>query len=85
MVELELGGGDAFVFDTDVAAGTYKELEISIDKLEVGNPNEQALTEEYPSLADASVLVLVVLIEYAEDRGSAWVGSSQGQARSLQM
>ena len=40
-----------------VPDGTYKELEVSIDKLEVGNPAEDPLIAQYPELSDASVLV----------------------------
>jgi hypothetical protein len=41
----------------DVAAGTYKEVEVSIDKLEVGKPEEEALLDEHPMLADASFAI----------------------------
>ena len=58
VIPLDLSGGKVLAFDTDVPAGTYKELEISIDKLEVGKQSEQALIDEFPSLADASVLVM---------------------------
>jgi hypothetical protein len=57
VVPLDLSGDAILVFDTDVPAGTYKELELSIDKLEVGNPAEDPLITQYPLLADASVLV----------------------------
>ena len=57
VVPLDLTGTPVLVFDTDVTPGTYKELELSVDKLEVGNPAEDPLIEDYPLLADASVLV----------------------------
>ncbi len=57
VVPLDLTGDPILVFDTDVPAGTYKELEVSIDKLEVGNPAEEPLIVAYPALADASVLI----------------------------
>jgi len=57
VLPLDLGGGPTLAFDAEVPAGTYKELEISIDKLEVGHPGEQLLIDAWPALADASVLV----------------------------
>ena len=57
VISLDLEGQPTLAFDTDIPPGTYKELEVSIDKLEVGHPDEQALIDLRPSLADASVLV----------------------------
>ena len=57
VIPLDLAGQPTLAFDTDIPPGIYKELEVSIDKLEVGHPEEQALIDLRPSLADASVLV----------------------------
>ncbi len=57
VVPLDLAGEPTLAFDTDVPSGIYKELEVSIDKLEIGHPEEQALIDLWPRLADASVLV----------------------------
>jgi len=57
VVPLDLAGEPVLVFDTGVPAGTYKELEVSVDKLEAGNPAEESLIAAWPELADASVLV----------------------------
>ena len=57
VIPLDLAGQPTLVFDTDVTAGIYKELEVSIDKLEVGHPDEEELIDDWPLLADASVLV----------------------------
>jgi hypothetical protein len=57
VIPLDLTGGPVLAFDTDVPPGVYKELEVSVDKLEVGNPDEDPLIAEWPDLADASVLV----------------------------
>jgi len=57
VVPLDLTGQPTLAFDRNVPPGTYKELEISIDKLEVGHPEEQALIDLRTSLADVSVLV----------------------------
>ena len=61
VIELNLTGEPTLAFDTDVTAGYYKELEVSIDKLEVGHPDEQALIDEWLMLEDASVFVEGVL------------------------
>lgn len=61
VIDLQLSGSPTLAYDVDVPPGTYKELEISIDKLEVGNPDEDPLVEEHPDLADASILVRGVL------------------------
>ena len=57
VIPLDLAGEPTLAFDTDIPPGIYKELEVSIDKLEIGHPEEQALIDLWPSLADASVLV----------------------------
>ncbi len=57
VIPLDLTGTPTLAFDTDVPPGIYKELEVSIDKLEIGNPAEQPLIDMWPMLADASVLV----------------------------
>jgi hypothetical protein len=57
VVPLDLAGTPTLAFDTDVPPGVYKELEVSVDKLEVGNPAEGPLITDWPDLADASVLV----------------------------
>jgi hypothetical protein len=57
VIPLDFTGDPVLAFDIDVPAGIYKELEVSIDKLEVGNPAEDPLIAQYPQLADASVLV----------------------------
>lgn len=57
VLRLDLDGDPTLAFDTDVPPGTYKELEVSIDKLEIGHPREQLLINAWPALADASVLV----------------------------
>jgi hypothetical protein len=41
----------------DIPAGTYKEIEISIDKLEPGKPSESGLLADHPDLADASIII----------------------------
>ncbi len=57
VIPLDFTGTPTLAFDTDVPPGLYKELEVSIDKLEVGNLSEEPLIAQYPQLADASVLV----------------------------
>jgi hypothetical protein len=47
----------------DVPFGTYKEIEISIDKLEPGNPAEESLIAEHRALADASVAITGRVVE----------------------
>ena len=58
-IVVELGAGDEAVLAVaaDVPPGTYKELELAIDKLERGHPIEQSLIQTYPGLDDASLLV----------------------------
>jgi len=62
VIPLDLAGNPTLAFDADVPPGTYKELEISIDKLEVGHPTEQVLIELWPTMADASVEAEGVLL-----------------------
>jgi hypothetical protein len=57
VVPLALNGSGVLAVDADPPAGAYKELEISVDKLEVGHPAEQALIESFPGLREASILV----------------------------
>ena len=57
VIPLDLTGDPVLAFDTDVPAGVYKELEVSVDKLEVGNPAEEPLITAWPGLAHPSVLV----------------------------
>lgn len=68
VIPLDLTGAPTLAFDTDVPPGIYKELEVSIDKLEIGNPAEQPLIDMWPMLADASVLVQGTV---TRDRGSS--------------
>jgi hypothetical protein len=56
VISLDFTGTPTLALDVDVPPGTYKELELSIDKLEVGNPSEDILIDQWPELADASVL-----------------------------
>lgn len=57
VVELDLAGGPTAAATYDVFPGTYKEVEVSIDKLEPGNPAEDPLISLNPELSDASVVV----------------------------
>lgn len=57
VIELDLSGEAVTAVVVDPPAGTYKEVEISVDKLEPGNPAEQPLIDAHPELADASVVV----------------------------
>lgn len=57
VIPLALNGTAFLAYDVDVTPGIYKEFELSIDKLEIGNPAEDPLIAQYPGLADASVLV----------------------------
>lgn len=57
VIELDLTGDAVTAVVVDPPAGTYKEVEISVDKLEPGNPAEQPMIDEHPELADASVVV----------------------------
>jgi hypothetical protein len=58
VIPLDFTGTPTLAFDTDVTPGIYKEVEVSVDKLEIGNPAEEPLIELWPRLADASVLVV---------------------------
>jgi len=51
VVPLDLGGQPSLAIDAAVPAGIYKELEISIDKLEIGHPKEQLLIDAWPAAA----------------------------------
>lgn len=57
VIPLELNGAGELAVDADPPAGTYKELEISVDKLEVGHPAEQDLIQSFPGLSNASILI----------------------------
>ncbi len=57
VIPLALNGTAVLAYDVDVVPGIYKEFELSVDKLEIGNPAEDPLIAQYPGLADASVLV----------------------------
>jgi hypothetical protein len=58
VVEVALGGEPVTAHTViDVPVGTYKEIEISIDKLEPGNPAEEPLLATYSGLADASIAI----------------------------
>ena len=56
IVELDLAGEPTAAASYDVDPGTYKEIEVSIDKLEVGNPAEDPLITQHPELSNASVV-----------------------------
>ena len=51
------GGVASALVMLDAPAGTYKEIEVSIDKLEPGKPSEAALIAEHPDLAEASIAI----------------------------
>ncbi|HZA49897.1 MAG TPA: hypothetical protein VE549_04100, partial [Myxococcaceae bacterium] len=64
VVEATMTGGLATANVTlDAPAGIYKEIEVSIDKLELGKPEEEALITAYPQLADASIAVEGQVVE----------------------
>ncbi len=56
VVETNLQGEPTFAVEYDVPEGSYKEVEIWIDKLEEGNPTEEPLIGLYPELSNASVV-----------------------------
>lgn len=62
VVELDLEGGPVAAAGYDVDPGTYKEVEVSIDKLEEGNPAEEPLIDEHPELRNASVVAEGVVV-----------------------
>lgn len=57
VVSLTPGGGPAELLDLNIPSGEYKELELAFDKLERGNPREEPLIQQYPALADRSILI----------------------------
>jgi hypothetical protein len=57
VIELDSDDDPVLALAADVPLGTYKELELAIDKLERGHPTEQGLINAFPGLDDASVLV----------------------------
>jgi hypothetical protein len=57
VIELGTGGDPVLAMAADVPVGSYKEIELAIDKLERGHPTEQALINAFPRLDDASVLI----------------------------
>lgn len=58
VIEIDLSGEPVTAYTLiDVPAGTYKEIEISIDKLESGHPAEEPFIARYPDLADASIAI----------------------------
>lgn len=57
VIELDLTGGAVTAVVVNPPAGIYKEVEVSVDKLELGHPDEQPLIDAHPELADASVVV----------------------------
>ena len=64
VVEAALSGGQATVPVTlGAPAGTYKEVEVSIDKLEPGKESEAAALLAHPGLAEASIAIRVSVLE----------------------
>jgi len=58
VIEVDLSGEPVTAYTViDVPVGTYKEVEISIDKLEPGNSAEEPLIAQAPDLADASIAI----------------------------
>ncbi len=57
VIPLDLTGQTSLAYDAEVPPGTYKELEVSVDKLEAGNPEEAPLIAGYPDLEEVSVRV----------------------------
>jgi hypothetical protein len=57
VIELASGVDPVLALAADVPGGTYKEIELAIDKLERGHSSEQALINTFPRLDDASVLI----------------------------
>jgi hypothetical protein len=64
VIEVDLSGEPVTAHTViDVPVGTYKEVEISIDKLEPGNPAEEPLIAQSPSLAEASIAITGRVVE----------------------
>lgn len=61
VIELE-ADEPVIALTADVPSGSYKELELAVDKLEQGHPTEQLLIQTYPGLENASVLVEGTLV-----------------------
>jgi hypothetical protein len=57
VVTLTPNGSAVLAIDADVSAGSYKELELAFDKLELGKVEEQTLLQSHPTLANASLLI----------------------------
>lgn len=58
VVEVDVSGDRVTAHTVlDVPAGMYKEVEISIDKLEPGNAAEEPLIAQHPDVAEASIAV----------------------------
>lgn len=58
VIEVNLSGEPVTTYTAiNVPMGTYKEVEISIDKLEPGNAAEEPLLAQYSGLADASIAI----------------------------
>jgi hypothetical protein len=58
VVEVDLSGEPVTArVAVTVPAGRYKELEVSVDKLEPGHAAEDPLIADHPELADASIVV----------------------------
>lgn len=58
VIEVDLSGEPVTAYTViEVPVGSYKEVEISIDKLEPGNPAEESLIAQAPDLADASIAI----------------------------
>jgi hypothetical protein len=66
VIELDSGDDPVLALAADVPLGTYKELELAIDKLERGHPSEQDLIDAFPGLDDASVLVVGTVTRVGE-------------------
>lgn len=57
VVELERGAAATLAVVADLPPGSYKEIEIAVDKLERGHATEQSLINAYPGLDNASILI----------------------------
>jgi hypothetical protein len=58
VIEVDLAGDPVTAYALlNAPHGIYKEIEISIHKLEVGKPAEATLLAEHPDLADASIVI----------------------------